>query len=204
MIDRTMFLVKLVKGVTILPGAFSTTLSRYQQSRCWTGVSTLQGGWESWIRNSLTSAPLTSERSVDRPKGPAVLPARVEGPGGCHPHPVRPNGPTVPRTARASRGMVGPLGRHMSLSVLPGPLGRAGRTAGPLGRKAPAAPAPRATTNPSGVSEGSRGSSAATTPGPRPPRRQHPEGGARKRGSTGPTRTTLTERPADRRVRPRS
>ena len=112
-----------------------------------------------------TSAPSTCERTVVRPKGPAVLPARVEGPGDCHPHPVRPNGPTVPRTARASRGMVGPLGRHMSWSVLPGPLGRAGRTAGPLGRQTPAAPSPAAQPTPAGVIDGRRGSSEANTPG---------------------------------------
>jgi len=47
---------------------------------------------------------------------------------------VRPKGPTVPRTARAIRGIVGPLGRNMSLGAFPGPLGRAGRMAGPLGR----------------------------------------------------------------------
>jgi len=105
-----------------------------------------------------------SARSVVRPKGPAVLPARVEGPGGCHHHPVRPNGPIVLRTARAARGMVGPLGRHRSWSVLPGPLGRAGRTAGPLGRETPAAPPPRTATDPGGVKEGSRGSSCAPTP----------------------------------------
>ena len=98
----------------------------------------------------LTSAPLTSERSVVRPKGPAVLPARVGGPGGCHHHPDRPNGPTVRRTARASRRTVGPLGRHMSWSVLPGPLGRAGRTAGPLGRQTPAAPSPPPQPTPAG------------------------------------------------------
>jgi len=40
---------------------------------------------------------------------------------------------------------------------------------------------------PVGVPEGSRGSSAANTPGPRPQQRLHPEGGARKRGSTQPT-----------------
>jgi hypothetical protein len=40
---------------------------------------------------------------------------------------------------------------------------------------------------PIGVKEGSRGSCAATTPGPRPQPRLHPEGGARKRGSTQPT-----------------
>jgi hypothetical protein len=102
-------------------------------------------------------SPLTSKWSVVRPKGPAVLPARVEGPGGCHPHPVRPNGPTVPRTARASRGTVGPLGRYLSWSVLPGPLGRAGRTAGPLGRQTPAASPPRATTHPGRGPRGSPG-----------------------------------------------
>jgi hypothetical protein len=60
----------------------------------------------------------------------------------------------------------------------------------------------RATTDPGGVPEGSRGSSAATTPGPRPPQRLHPEGGARYRGSPGPAWTILPDRPADRRVRP--
>ena len=121
-----------------------------------------------------TSAPSTSKWSVVRPKGPAVLPARVEGPGGCHPHPVRPNGPTVPRTARASRGMVGPLGRHMSRSVRPGPLGRAGGTVGPLGRKTPAAAPPAPQPTPEGFQRDAGGSSAATTPGPRPPKTPAP------------------------------
>jgi hypothetical protein len=112
--------------------------------------------------------------SVVRPKGPAVLPARVGGPGGCHHHPVRPNGPTVPQTARASRGIVGPLGRHLSWSVLPGPLGRAGRTAGPLGRETPAAPPRAPQPTPVGVPEGRRGSSEATTPGPRLPKTPAP------------------------------
>ena len=133
--------------------------------------------------------------SVGRPKGPAVLPARVGGPGGCHHHPVRPNGPTVPRTAREARGIVGPLGRHMSWSALPGPLGRAGRTAGPLGRQTPAAPPRAPQPTPVGVADGSRGSSEATTPGNGPQHRLHPEGGAKNRGSTGPARTTITDPP---------
>jgi len=62
----------------------------------------------------MSLSSLTSEWSVVRPKGPAVLPARVAGPGGCHPHPVRPNGPAVPQTARAARRTVGQLGRHLS------------------------------------------------------------------------------------------
>ncbi len=77
-------------------------------------------------------------RAIVRPKGPAVLPARVVGPGGVsHHHPVRPNGPTVPRTTWAMRRIVGPLGRHMLLGAFPGPLGRAGGMAGPLGRLGP-------------------------------------------------------------------
>jgi hypothetical protein len=60
------------------------------------------------------------ERAIVRPNGPAIPPARVVGPGGVsHHHPVRPNGPTVPPTARATRGIVGPLGRHMSLGPFP-------------------------------------------------------------------------------------
>ena len=39
-------------GRTFLLDPFWTILSRYRQSRCWTGVSTLQGGWESWIRKA--------------------------------------------------------------------------------------------------------------------------------------------------------
>ncbi len=59
-----------------------------------------------------------AERAVVRPNGPAVLPARVAGPGGgpSQPHSVRPNGPTVPRIARASRRIVGPLGRQTTWS----------------------------------------------------------------------------------------
>jgi hypothetical protein len=53
--------------------------------------------------------------------------------------------------------MVGPLGRHLSWSSLPGPLGRAGRTAGPLGRQTPAFPSPRATTDPGRGPRGSPG-----------------------------------------------
>jgi len=126
-------------------------------------------GGEMMDLSSLTSAPSTfapstCERTVVRPKGPAVLPARVGGPGGCHPHPVRPNGPTVPRTARAARGMLGPLGRHLSWSVLPGPLGRAGRTAGPLGRKTPAAPPPAAQPTPAGSQRVAGGRAALQPP----------------------------------------
>ena len=52
------------------------------------------------------------ERAVVRPKGPAIPPARVVGPGSAsRQHTVRPNGPTVPPTARAMRRIVGPLGR---------------------------------------------------------------------------------------------
>ena len=52
------------------------------------------------------------ERAVVRPKGPAIPPARVVGPGSAsRQHTVRPNGPTVPPTARATRRIVGPLGR---------------------------------------------------------------------------------------------
>jgi hypothetical protein len=49
-------------------------------------------------------------RAVVRPKGPGVLPARVEGPGGGRSpdHSVRPNGPTIRRIAWVTRGMVGP------------------------------------------------------------------------------------------------
>ena len=65
---------------------------------------------------SLFSRP---ERAVVRPKGPAILQARVTGPGSSRQHTVRPNGPTVPPTARAMRGIVGPLGRHMSLGPFP-------------------------------------------------------------------------------------
>ena len=46
------------------------------------------------------------------------------------------------------------------------------------------------TTAPSGVTEGSRGSSAATTPGHPPQHRQPPEGGARERWGTQPTPAT--------------
>ena len=46
---------------------------------------------------------------------------------------------------------------------------------------------PPARPTPVGVPEGRRGSSAATPPGQRPSQRLHPEGGARKHGSTGPT-----------------
>ncbi len=74
------------------------------------------------------------ERAIVRPNGPAVPPARVVGPGSSRQHTVRPNGPTVPTTTGATRRIVGPLGRIMSLSAFPGPMGRAGGTAGPLGR----------------------------------------------------------------------
>jgi len=96
-------------------------------------------GWEiwAWVSAVRASGP-KGQLFHNRPKGPAVLPARVVGPGGAsHHHTIRPNGPTVLRTARAMRGIVGPLGRHMSLGVFPGPMGRAGGTAGPLGRIGP-------------------------------------------------------------------
>jgi len=130
--------------------------------------------------SSLTSAPSMSERSVVRPKGPAVLPARVEGPGGCHQHPIRPNGPTVPRTARASRGIVGPLGRHMSWSVLPGPLGRAGRTAGPLGRQTPAARPPAPQPTPAGSQRVAGGREQRPPPVTPPPKTPAPRSGCQK------------------------
>ena len=121
-----------------------------------------------------------SARSVVRPKGPAVLPARVEGPGGCHHHPVRPNGPTVPRTARAARGIVGPLGRHMSWSVLPGPLGRAGRTAGPLGRQTPAARPPAPQPTPAGSQRVAGGREQRPPPVTPPPKTPAPRSGCQK------------------------
>jgi hypothetical protein len=53
--------------------------------------------------------------------------------------PSGPTGQPFQEPRGAARGIVGPLGRQMSWSVLPGPLGRAGRTGGPLGRQTPAA-----------------------------------------------------------------
>ena len=75
-----------------------------------------------------------SARSVVRPKGPAVLPARPSGPGRTDHDLCRPNGPTIPLDARAVRGTVGPLGRTGWGWQPPGPSTLAGRTAGPLGR----------------------------------------------------------------------
>jgi len=49
--------------------------------------------------------------SVDRPKGPAVPPARPIGPGQAPNEMFRPNGPTIPLVAHAVGGTIGPLGR---------------------------------------------------------------------------------------------
>jgi len=75
------------------------------------------------------------------------------------------------------------------------PAGPGWENGWPLGPPDACCPAARATTDPSGVPDGRRGSSAATTPGNGPQHRLHPEGGAKNRGSTGPARTTITDPP---------
>ena len=58
-------------------------------------------------------------------------------------------------------------------------------------------PPPRAMTDPSGVTEGSRGSSGATTPGPRPPKTPAPRSGCQK-SWVNPTNVDAPHRPARR------
>ena len=64
----------------------------------------------------------------------------------------------------------------------------------------PHRPAPQPT--PAGSQRVAGGRAKRPPPVHAPPLRPHPEGGARKRGSTGAAWTTLTARPADRRVHP--
>ena len=84
------------------------------------------------------------QRAADRPKGPAIPPARAEGPGG-HPHNI-PSGPTGrpfrdSGVEKANGWPVGPtnvvLGAiHGPIGVshpLPSPMGWAGGMPGPLG-----------------------------------------------------------------------
>jgi len=83
-----------------------------------------------------TLAQMGREPTIDRPKGPAVPPARPIGPGTTPNDMYRPNGPTVPLMDRAVRRTVGPLGRTMWWwGAPPGPTTLAGGMAGPLGRR---------------------------------------------------------------------
>jgi hypothetical protein len=127
------------------------------------------------------------EWSVVRPNGPAVLPSRVAGPGNVATHrpAQRANRSTNRAGCERNRWPVGPT------QVLVGPSRPAGpgwENGWPLGPQDAGYLSARATTDPGGVSVGRRKSSAATTPGPRPQHDVHPAGGARNRGSTGPSR----------------
>jgi len=74
-------------------------------------------------------------QTPNRPKGPAIPPARPIGPGKTDREMYRPNGPTIPLDARVVRGTVGPLGRTVCWrDTPPGPTTLAEGMAGPLGR----------------------------------------------------------------------
>ncbi len=68
------------------------------------------------------------QNTVFRPKGPAIHPARVEGPGERKIQKTpRPTGPTIRRSQGLIKGIVGPLGLPtVGAGPFPGPLGRAG------------------------------------------------------------------------------